>query len=96
MANVSAVALIILTMMVRAKVISVLWGWFVVPLGMHSLSFSSAFGCLVLISVIRGVDWEDIKEHELPDYFRQIIMSFIHIAICFGIGALVNCAIQLH
>lgn len=49
-----AIALVVLLVIQQAWAISVLWGWFIVPLGLPAIGIASAVGISVTLSAMRG------------------------------------------
>lgn len=49
-----AIALVVLLAIQQAWAISVLWGWFIVPLGLPAIGIAAAIGVSVTVSALRG------------------------------------------
>jgi hypothetical protein len=49
-----AIALILLLIIQQAWAVSVLWGWFIVPLGLPAIGIAAAIGLSVTMSALRG------------------------------------------
>lgn len=49
-----AIALVVLLAIQQAWAISVLWGWFIVPLGLPAIGIAAAVGVSVTVSALRG------------------------------------------
>lgn len=76
-----AIALVVLLVIQQAWAISVLWGWFIVPLGLPVIGTAAAVGISVTVSVIRG-------RRKGPDEegWRAITMSALQPWFCLAIG----------
>lgn len=49
-----AIALVVLLAIQQAWAISILWGWFIVPLGVPAIGIAAAVGVSVTVSALRG------------------------------------------
>jgi hypothetical protein len=78
----------------RAYVISFLWVWFAVPLGVISLSFMEIVGLLLLISTLRirtpereMAPWEKKLKHGVV---YDVVVQVAGLSMCWGMAALVH------
>lgn len=77
----------------KAKVITVMWEWFLVPVGLVPISFGLAFGFMYLYSLLRGgPSWEDLKEHSSREQIMMYLVKVIHIVIVLAVGWIVKSA----
>ena len=81
-----------LVAMLRAKILTVMWGWFIVPLGMPPLSFGIALGLMFTIGLIYGVKYDDLKERETSEHVMFILVTIVHAFIALGFGWFVKTA----
>lgn len=58
-----------------AWVLTILWKWFIVPLGLNELSLKSAFGVILIIGLIRGL--RTVSEKDIEINLKQTIWSLI-------------------
>ncbi|KKM99690.1 hypothetical protein LCGC14_1145390 [marine sediment metagenome] len=79
--------------MAKAKAITIMWGWFVVPMGLAPISFGLTFGCVYLLGLIHGPSWEDIEEHDATQHVIMIATNIIHIVLTLCIGWLIKSTI---
>jgi hypothetical protein len=71
-----AIALILLLIIQQAWAISVLWGWFIVPLGLPAIGIAAAIGISTTMSAMRGrlkgpddEGWKTIAKSVLQPWF---------------------------
>ena len=76
-----AIALIGLLVIQQAWAISVLWGWFIVPLGLPAIGIAAAIGISVTMSAMRG-------HRKGPDDkgWKSIAMAVLHPWFFLAIG----------
>ena len=74
-------------------VISVLWGWFVVPLGVASISLYQAAGITLFVNVVLGQ--RSINEEEVTDKLEWALKSILAVIViplfALTIGYLIIC-----
>ena len=80
--------------MVRAKVILVLYGWFLLPLDFPEISFGVMLGVMYMWSVLNHPSWEDMKEHELSEVFMLGFVSLFHVGMTLLICWLIKMAMM--
>lgn len=61
----------------RGFVIYKLWGWFVVPLGVASITIAWALGFSVLVSLLKGTSTSSSNEQGDKGFWEIIISSII-------------------
>jgi hypothetical protein len=71
-----AIAIILLLIIQQAWAISVLWGWFIVPLGLPAIGIAAAIGISTTMSAMRGrrkgpddEGWKTIAKSVLQPWF---------------------------
>ncbi len=72
---------VICLVLVRSWCLSKLWAWFVVPLGVASISVLGAIGLTVTASVMLGLDRLESKQSA----WRNLWMTLLTTAIAWGI-----------
>lgn len=77
-----AVAIVVVALLVveQGWAISVLWGWFLVPLGAPAIGIAAAVGIAVLATAFRGRG----KKPEDDSWF--LLRTAMHPLFCVGIG----------
>jgi len=81
-------------MLLEGKVISDLWNWFVVPLGVMSLGIAHAIGLGIAFRVLRGM-FKNHRQNEDEDgktgrYFKGLFTGILNLLVLWGIGAIVH------
>jgi uncharacterized membrane protein len=72
---------------IRGAILSVMWTWFIVPLGVHSIGVAWAVG----ISVIVGFLTIDTTPREdAPKFLDLAISSLLTTLLLFGMGAIAH------
>lgn len=66
-------AIVIPISFLRAFVLSVLWGWFVVPLGVPEIGIIGAWGLFVTVSLFNDWDNEDYDQEKAFKYIGKMI-----------------------
>lgn len=70
------IAMMLISVIVTGWAVSTLWGWFIVPLGVQSLSFAHAYGISVMASVFIGT--RGIKDKvELSDWIKGVMFPIL-------------------
>lgn len=88
MTAIKALALVLATIpiaVVNGIVISILWGWFIVPLGMPSLSVVNAVGMGLVISMFTA---RPTKSTSDEDIFAAFLFGLFYPLLMLGLGFL--------
>jgi hypothetical protein len=68
-----AAAIIIVPLAIwNGAVISILWGWFIVPLGAPPLTVAHAIGVSLLIGFIRHKEWKRTPQPNMVEVMEKI------------------------
>ncbi len=78
--------------MLRAKVLTVMWGWFIIPLGAPNLQFGIALGLMFTWGLFHGVSYDDVKERELSEHAMLLLVAVIHALMALGFGWFIKVA----
>ena len=81
-------AVLIPLMMLRGFVLCKLWLWFIVPLGLHPISYVHAMGISIIIGMLTENANAATKDHDKP--IMGILTPFIAILLAWGVGAIVH------
>ena len=74
----------------RGFVLSILWNWFVSPLGFAPINWVWAIGLATIITLFAGKG--NAKEKTSEEWFVLFALSFLLPAMALGIGALARWA----
>jgi hypothetical protein len=87
-----ALALLPLLMAARAAVLMVLWGWFVVPLGVPALGFWGAAGMVLVVDVARAYSPRPKGEPKRTNVEACLLVlgSFAVLGVSLAVGAVVH------
>ncbi len=72
----------------KGIVVQSLWSWFIVPLGVVSISVPHAIGISTIVSLFNTKI--DIETNDDEDRAKQLFVSIFFILLVWGIGAIVN------
>jgi hypothetical protein len=59
----------------RGWVLSILWGWFIVPLGFPALTIPAAIGLAIVISLLVPQDFSEPSEED-KQHFGKVLRRF--------------------
>lgn len=79
---------VVVTTALRGLVLAILWGWFVEPLGVHSINVAEAIGLATIISFLTLREEEEDKKR-LPfwdKFISALMLSFSSSAMYLLIG----------
>lgn len=79
-----AVTVIILTVFLRGIVLSYLWGWFIVPLGMAPIGIGMALGIATLVGFLTFHDLHVKQEHHPAK--TRLFLGLFYPLIVFAAG----------
>lgn len=86
----SALVAVLLHIPLMAVGLTLLWNWFVVPVGMKPTNFVNAMGILLLVSLL--VNARKLSEAEGEFSYREVVqlvsLPLIYIAVGFGLKLL--------
>lgn len=86
------VAIITAAALVNGLVIKVMWGWFLVPLGLPVLGFAHAIG---LGFFVRYLTWQHTPnnkdESDTETHARRLLLAFLYPFIVLGLGFIAHC-----
>jgi hypothetical protein len=71
-----------------AVVLTVLWGWFVVPLGVPSINAAEAFGLAIVVGMFRRQPEADLKHGIVAYCVRAFLVSSITALLFLGLGGI--------
>ncbi len=91
MASLAGLALIPILQVFEGYCLSVMWSWFLVPLGIQKISIAHSIGIAVMIAIVAHQlqapkNEEKKKETPLSTLLWVLWLSFSRIAMCFTIG----------
>ena len=81
------IAALALSAYVYGYVLSVLWGWFIVPaFALPSISISTAIGMTIIFSFLQGPTPDDDKSQSNDELIEKTINAFVRplVALTFG------------
>lgn len=85
----------LLLAMLKAKAIMIMWGWFLIPIGLPAVpSFGLMLGCVYIWGLLYGPSWEDIKEHGASQVIQMVAVSLAHVVFTLGIGWMIKMAMS--
>ena len=87
--SLGALILFIPSILFSGWVVMLLWGWFIVPLGMPEVGLALALGISVLVSAITPVNYH-LMEKEGRSSFYKIVFNLIMNAVLLGFGFIVH------
>lgn len=67
--------LFVVNIMVKGFVISIVWGWFMVPLGLPPVSIAMAYGLAIVISYLTHQEVEN-KKHDDMGVGQLLLLAF--------------------
>ncbi len=59
----------------KGFVVSIMWGWFMVPLGVMKINTITMAGLFIILSLIKGVG----KIEKDPNISKVLLTSFVHL-----------------
>lgn len=71
------------TIMLKGLVLKILWGWFIVPLGVVAISIPQALGLSILIILLASVKpakeskWEEIMANSIASSSIVLLFGYI-------------------
>lgn len=83
----SLVVLLFVYFLLRGVVVATLWNWFVVPLGVPSLTWTGALGVSLLISALIPFNYQDIKKEKA---LERLLVPVFHLFWVLGLGYLIQ------
>lgn len=85
----------LLVAMLKAKAIMIMWGWFLIPIGLPAVPpFGLVLGCIYMWDLLHSPSWEDIKEHEASEMISMVVVTITHIVLILGIGWMIKLAMN--
>lgn len=90
---VSLLGLMVVLSILRGFVLSQLWGWFIVPIGVPSISVPQAIGIAIIASVLTYAPSDAMQEKRdsAQKIARAIGIGFGGPLACWGVGAIAAC-----
>ncbi len=79
---VASVGVIAVLAIWQGYVLSILWGWFFVPLGLPTISIAHAIGIALVVGVLRGMPPESKSENT----FSRLGIWFVGTLILLAVG----------
>lgn len=73
----------------RAYVLCKIWSWFIIQIGMPTLTTMPAIGILLIFSFLKN-DSHDGDKADAKNLLKEIIQAIINPAITLGVGALLH------
>jgi hypothetical protein len=70
----------------RGFVLSRLWGWFIVPLGLPSIGIAQACGIALILGFLSYSKSTTTKDN----YVERTVEAFVSALACWGFGAIVH------
>ena len=74
----------------RGLVLSILWGWFIVPLGVVSIGVLLAIGISITLGVAMPIRLDDKEKSEFSEILYAGATRCVYCFIALGMGAIVN------
>ena len=65
---------LVISIIFSAYVLSVLWGWFIVPFGVSAIGVAHALGINVMVTFLK-MKKKDSKKEKTEDYFASVCKS---------------------
>lgn len=81
---IGVVAIVALASIWRGFVLSILWGWFAVPLGLPPIGIAWAIGVATVVGMLAGSYSEDKEDKD--DGWKKVIVLFVAPLIALGVG----------
>lgn len=67
--------------------LSILWAWFIVPLGASPLSVAHAYGVTLVAGLLMGTRGINAKQNEDKDAWKvQLVIAFLYPLLALGLG----------
>lgn len=82
------IGLAVCVLLAKTFVLSVLWSWFMTPLGVDEIHPAHVFGLLVMIYMFVPTPKRDPKKFEFTEMLAGVFAPFLILGICW-------CALQL-
>lgn len=80
---------LVISIIFSAYVLSVLWGWFIVPLGVSAIGIAHALGINVLVAFLK-MKKKDTKKEKVDNYFgsvcESVTLAILAASFAFGFG----------
>ena len=80
----------IATTLSRGLVLSILWGWFIVPLGVVPIGVLLAIGISITLGVAMPIRLDSKEKTEFPDILYAGVARCVICFFALGMGAIVN------
>ena len=89
MHNAIALILMIPSILLEGLTFSLLWAWFVSPLGAPPIAIAQAIGLCLLARI--GIGWVGLKNEEFASPLSAVLTCIVHFGLVMGFGWIVHC-----
>jgi hypothetical protein len=74
---------IVIAAVISGTVLMVLWGWFIVPLGVPAIRVVHGIGIAITVSFLTH---QVSAERKDPDFAELLVQGIVYDLVCLGIG----------